>query len=105
MATVHEKMRKQYMSMYNEFMRYESIALDYFSDCNEDARFLTNHHCGDVEEHSQKVFGKSMNNPYLDAYIFFKGEREDIQAMLKIFHTLDKTELRQQAVISDRKKD
>jgi hypothetical protein len=41
MVSHHDKMQDNYLRMYLAFMKYEDIAVDYFSDCDVSTRLMT----------------------------------------------------------------
>jgi hypothetical protein len=62
-------------------MKYEDIAVDYFTDSDMSKRSLTHPNVGDIK---QKVVDahEQLKNPYKDAYIWVKGEQLDMKGML-----------------------
>jgi len=56
MANNHDRTSRAYQNMYKGFMKYEEIAVDYFSDSNADARILTHFMVSDVNEKVRKAF-------------------------------------------------
>jgi hypothetical protein len=67
--------------MYYAFMKYEDIAVDYFSDCDVNKRSMTHPGVGDVKQKVVDAYNQ-VNNPFRDAYIWIKGEQLDMKGML-----------------------
>jgi len=49
MTIHHDKLKDNYLRMYYAFMKYEDIAVDYFSDCDVNKRTMTHPGVGDVK--------------------------------------------------------
>lgn len=62
-------------------MKYEDIAVDYYSDCDVSKRTLTHPGVGDIKQKVVDAFNQ-VNNPYADAYIWLKGEQLDMKGLL-----------------------
>lgn len=77
----HDKLKDNYLRMYYAFMKYEDIAIDYFSDCDVSKRTMTHPGVGDTKQKVVDAFNQ-VNNPYSDAYIWLKGEQLDMKGML-----------------------
>lgn len=81
MVIHHDKLKDNYLRMYYAFMKYEDIAVDYFSDCDVNKRTMTHPGVGDVKQKVVDAYNQ-VNNPFRDAYIWIKGEQLDMKGML-----------------------
>jgi hypothetical protein len=81
MVIHHDKLKDNYLRMYYAFMKYEDIAVDYFSDCDVNKRSMTHPGVGDVKQKVVDAYNQ-VNNPFRDAYIWIKGEQLDMKGML-----------------------
>jgi hypothetical protein len=77
-----DKLKDNYVRMYYAFMKYEDIAVDYFSDCDVSKRLLTHPGVGDTKEKIAESFA-GHQNAYRDAHIWIKGESLDIKGLLE----------------------
>lgn len=68
-----DKQAANYQRMYTAFMKYEDIALDYFTDGDNSKRFLTHPGAGDINQ-KVKDAHEQIKNPFTDAYIWIRGE-------------------------------
>jgi len=75
-------MTRAYINMYKGFLKYEEIAVDYFSDSDAECRILTHFMVGDVKEKVVKAFKTDYKNPYRQSYIWLKGELLEIAGMI-----------------------
>jgi len=82
MVSHHDKQNENYLRMYFAFMKYEDIAIDYYSDCDVNKRLFTHPGVGDTKEKINESF-KGHKNAYRDAYIWMKGEQLDCLGMLE----------------------
>lgn len=82
MVAHHDKMQDSYLRMYAAFMKYEDIAVDYFSDCDVSKRLMTHPAVGDTKGKISESF-KGHTNTYRDAYIWLKGEQLDCRGLLE----------------------
>ena len=71
---------ENYQRMYTAFMKYEDIALEYFSDSDSNKRVLTHPNAGDVTQKVKDAHDQ-IKNPYTDAYIWIRGEQLDMKGM------------------------
>ena len=62
-------------------MKYEEIAVDYFSDCDVNERTLTKTEAGDVKQNVIETFG-NIKNPYRESLVWLMGEQLDMKGML-----------------------
>ena len=62
-------------------MKYEEIAVDYFSDCDVNQRTLTKPEAGDVKQNVIDTFG-NIKNPYRESLVWLMGEQLDMKGML-----------------------
>lgn len=77
MDMVHQSYA-HYDKFYDSFVQYEDIALDYYADGQLTERSFT--HPGAVEtKESIKTTIKQWKNPYLEGYIWIKGELLDLE--------------------------
>jgi len=76
-----DRLKDNYIRMYHAFMKYEDIAVDYFSDCDVTKRSMTHPGVGDIKEKVNASFNQAVN-PYQDAYIWLKGEQLDMKGLL-----------------------
>jgi len=78
MDMVHQSYA-HYDKFYESFVQYEDIALDYYADGQLTERSFT--HPGAVEtKESIKTTIKQWKNPYIEGYIWIKGELLDLDA-------------------------
>jgi len=82
MVNHQEKLKDNYLRMYYAFMKYEDIAVDYFSDCDVSKRVLTHPGVADCKQTIMDSF-KTHKNPYRDSYIWMKGEQLDCRGLLE----------------------
>lgn len=62
-------------------MKYEDIAVDYYSDCDVSKRTMTHPGVGDIKQKVVDAFNQ-VHNPYADAYVWLKGEQLDMKGLL-----------------------
>jgi len=75
-----DKQAVNYQRMYTSFMKYEDIALDYFTDGDTSKRFLTHPGAGDIVQKCKDAHDQ-IKNPFTDAYIWIRGEQLDMKGM------------------------
>lgn len=80
MVAVRDKQDKSQSELMSHLMKYEDVAIAYYSDQDYNKRTLTNPAADDLKERittdTQKI-----KNPYRDAYLWLKGELLDVQGM------------------------
>jgi len=76
-----DKLKDNYLRMYYAFMKYEDIAVDYYSDCDVSKRTMTHPGVGDIKQKVVDAFNQ-VHNPFADAYVWLKGEQLDMKGLL-----------------------
>lgn len=79
----YSKSYDHYASVYTQFMQFEDVAVDYFSDTvgAGGKRVLTSDEVGDMREKIANTT-KDYKSPFLEASLWIKGEMLDIQGMI-----------------------
>jgi hypothetical protein len=80
-AIQYAKSYDHYSSVYKQFMQFEDIAVEYFSDNKSDRRILTNVVAGDMNEKLTNTIS-CYKSPFAEASLWIKGEMLDIQGMI-----------------------
>ena len=80
MAGVRDKGDSNETNLVNSLMKYEDIALAYYSDQDYNKRILTHPNIDDLKEKLENN-SKRVKNPYFNAYMWIKGEFLDISGM------------------------
>lgn len=80
MAGVRDKGDSNETNLVNSLMKYEDIALAYYSDQDYNKRILTHPNIDDLKEKLENNV-KRVKNPYFNAYMWIKGEFLDISGM------------------------
>ena len=78
MSTVREKQDKAQTELIHNLMKYEDIAVAYYSDQDYNKRSLTHPSAGEELKERVNQSSKKWKNPYQDAYIWLKGEFLDV---------------------------
>ena len=58
MEITQDKLQKSYLDIHFAFMKYEEIAVDFFSNEDHDKRILTHFKNGDIETKVKETYGK-----------------------------------------------
>lgn len=102
MVTVHEKLIEQNIKTYHSMMKYEEIAVDYFSNCDVNKRTLTSPEAGDVKQKIMDTFA-GVKNPYKDALVWVMGEQLDMKGMLDALNGRENVMKQQQSCENKRR--
>lgn len=81
MSSVREKQDKAQTELIHNLMKYEDIAIAYYSDQDYNKRCLTHPSAGEDLKERLNQSATKWKNPYQDAYIWLKGEFLDVQGM------------------------
>merc|ERR1719345_714848 len=81
MVAHQDKLKENYLRMYQSFMKYEDIAVDYFGDSDSSKRTMTHPAVGDTKEKVTE-FNNQLKNPYKDSLVWMLGEQLDMKGML-----------------------
>ncbi len=85
---------QHYGQIYNQFMAFEDIAVDYFGDGMQMQRVLTNSNVGDLRTKIKDTVA-CYKSPFAEAAIWIKGEMLDIQGMIDAMKGREKVMKRQ----------
>ena len=80
MSVVRGKQDKAQGDLLKALMKYEDNAIAYYSDQDYNKRHLTHPDATELESKINATTEK-FKNPYLDAFIWLKGEFLDVQGM------------------------
>jgi hypothetical protein len=78
MSNVRDKQDKAQTDLIQNLMKYEDIAIAYYSDQDYNKRSLTHPTGGEELKERVNQSSKKWKNPYQDAYIWLKGEFLDV---------------------------
>ena len=102
----YSKSYDHYASVYTQFMQFEDVAVDYFSDTvgAGGKRVLTSDEVGDMREKIANTT-KDYKSPFLEASLWIKGEMLDIAGMLNAMKGREAVMKRQLATESKKRDD
>jgi hypothetical protein len=80
MKEVRAKQDKGHKILFDNLQGYEDIGMAYYGDQDDSARILTHPEAEAIREKITETTGK-WKNPYVDAYLWIKGEFLDVKGM------------------------
>lgn len=103
-AQQYSKSFDHYSTIYKQFIQFEEIAVEFFSDNQQDQRILTNPSAGDMPTKLNDTI-KCYKSPFAEAALWIKGEMLDIQGMIDAIKGRENVMKKQIACESKRRDD
>ena len=70
-----------YQQIYNAFMKFEDVAVEYYGNGEIGERLLTHPGAGEMKEKISETI-KAYKNPFTECMLWIRGEMLDIQGMI-----------------------